>query len=105
MKAGMQRDENLVKGADRHEMELANKFNDSITQVGLIDEEKYPETYKEIQIIANQLEKGSMKPDDFKKEFKDIIEDESLDQSAPSTAKSDWKPLKSIIKENEIEQM
>jgi hypothetical protein len=105
MKKDIQRDDNLVKGADRHEMELANKFNNNIQQVGLIDKENYPETYKEMQVIADQFEKGNMKKEDFQKEFKDIIEDDSLDQNAPATAKAGWKPLKEIRKENDIEQM
>ena len=105
MKKGMQRDENLVKGADRHEMEKDNKFNDKIKNVGDIDENEYPETYKEIQILIDQCIQGQIKEDDFQKDFTSIIEDTSLDVKKPSTAKSNRKPLSQIIKENDIQQM
>lgn len=98
MKGGMQRDKSLTKGTDRHEMEFENKFNDDITSVGTIDENTYPETYKEIIIIGEQLEQGTITPVDFQKDFKDIIEDPTLDTSA--TPK-----LTDLIKQNDIQQM
>jgi len=36
-------------------MEEGNKFNEAIQNVGNIDIENYPETYKEIQILADRL--------------------------------------------------
>ena len=98
MNGGMQRDKSLTKGADRHEMEFENKFNDDITSVGTIDENTYPETYKEIIIIGEQLEQGTITSLDFQKDFKSIIEDPTLDTSA--TPK-----LTDLIKQNDIQQM
>ncbi|MFA7298701.1 MAG: hypothetical protein WC010_03595 [Candidatus Absconditabacterales bacterium] len=95
MKGGMQRDENLVKGADRHAMELENNFK-NIDKLATIDETNYPETYKEIQIIKDELIQGAINEDTFRKDFKSIIEDKTLDAS---------NPVSNIIKENNIQQM
>lgn len=92
---GMQRDENLVKWADRHAMELENNFK-NIDKLATIDETNYPETYKEIQIIKDKLIQGAIDKDDFKKDFKYIIEDKTLDAS---------NPVSKIMKENDIQQM
>lgn len=114
MKSGMQRDENLVKGADRHEIEEANKFNESIKNVGNIDEENYPRTYEAINNLSKQLigDANSLPPreraiedDEFKKQFRAIIS-RNLDARKPATATAtDWKPLANIIKDNDIQQM
>jgi len=98
MKGGMQREKNLTTGVDRHEMEFENKFNDNITSIGTIDENTYPETYKEIIIIGERLEQGTITPVDFQKDFKDIIEDPTLDTSASPK-------LTDLIKQNDIQQM
>ncbi len=55
MKSGMQRDENLVKGADRHEMEEGNKFNEAIKNVGNVDEANYPRTYAALDTLAKEI--------------------------------------------------
>lgn len=114
MKKGMQRDENLVKGADRHEMEEANKFNEAIKNVGNIDEENYPRTYEAVNNLAQQLigDANSMPPrqkgiadNDFQDQFRAIIR-RNLDARKPATATAtDWKPLADIIKDNDIQQM
>ena len=96
MKWGMQRDPNLVKWADRHAMELENKFNENIDKVGVIDEANYPETYKEIQILKDKLIQGAIDEGHFKDDFKSIIEDKTLDAS---------NPVSKIIEANDIQQM
>ncbi|MBU0626998.1 hypothetical protein KKH82_06350 [Patescibacteria group bacterium] len=55
MEKGMQRDDNLVKGADRHEMEKANNFNDLIENVGNIDQANYPRTYEALDVLAKKM--------------------------------------------------
>lgn len=51
----MQRDENLVKAADRHEMEEANKFNENIKNLSNIDESNYPRTYAALDDLAKKM--------------------------------------------------
>ena len=63
-------------------MELENNFK-NIDKLATIDETNYPETYKEIQIIKDKLIQGAIDKDDFKKDFKYIIEDKTLDASNP----------------------
>ena len=76
-------------------MELENNFK-NIDKLATIDETNYPETYKEIQIIKDKLIQGAIDKDDFKKDFKYIIEDKTLDAS---------NPVSKIMKENDIQQM
>lgn len=105
MKKGMQRDDNLMKWADRHEMEEENKFNDTIKKVGVIDEANYPDRYKEIQLLSDKLINGTIAQADFKDDFTAIIDDKNLDANKPTTASADRKPLEQIIKKNDIQQM
>ncbi len=114
MKWGMQRDENLVKGADRHEMEEANKFNEAIKNVGNIDKENYPRTYEAIDTLAKQItgNANTMPPRQrwiadnlFQDQFKAIIR-RNLDTKKPTTATAiNRKPLAQIMKDNDIQQM
>jgi len=76
-------------------MELENNFK-NIDKLATIDETNYPETYKEIQIIKDELIQGAINEDTFRKDFKSIIEDKTLDAS---------NPVSNIIKENNIQQM
>jgi hypothetical protein len=77
-------------------MELENKFNDKIEQISVIDEANYPETYKKIQSIKDQLIQGTIDKVHFQEDFKKTIEDKTLDAS---------NPVLKIIKENDIQQM
>ena len=114
MKWGMQRDENLVKWADRHEMEEGNKFNEAIKNVGNIDKNNYPRTYAAIDALAKQItgDGNTMPPRQrgiadnlFQDQFRAIIR-KNLDTTKPTTATAtDWKPLAQIIKDNDIQQM
>jgi len=116
MKWGMQRDENLVKWADRHEMEEENKFNEAITNVGNIDQENYPRTYAALDALAKQLTgDANTLPDSrkqgisdklFQQQFTTIIR-KNLDTNKPATAiePPTRKPLAQIIKDNDIQQM
>ena len=76
-------------------MELENKFQ-NIDTLAVIDETHYPDTYKEIQILKDKLIQGTISPDDFKKDFKDIVEDKTLDPS---------NPVADLVKANDIQQM
>jgi hypothetical protein len=110
----MQWDENLVKGADRHEMEEANKFNENIKNVGNIDEANYPRTYAALDALAKQMtgDANSMPPrqkgiddKDFQDQFRAIVR-RNLDASRPASATApDRKPLAQIIKDNDMQQM
>lgn len=114
MKDGMQRDENLVKAADRHEMEEANKFNENIKKLSVIDENNYPRTYQELDRLAKKLtgdpndmppRQKKIEPVDFQREFKAIIR-RNLDANKPSTATDpNRKSLADIVKDNDIQQM
>ncbi|MCX6824515.1 MAG: hypothetical protein NT085_05320 [candidate division SR1 bacterium] len=114
MKKGMQRDENLVKGADRHEMEEENKFNEAIKNVGNIDENNYPRTYAALDVLAKQMtgDGNTLPPRQrgindtlFQQQFTAIIR-RNLDTTRPATATdANRKPLAQIIKSNDIQQM
>ncbi len=114
MKWGMQRDENLVSAADRHEMEEGNKFNDAIKNVGDIDEANYPRTHEAIDTLAKQMtgDGNTMPPRQkgiadnlFQQQFTAIIR-KNLDTNKPATATHpDRKPLAQVIKSNDMEQM
>ena len=114
MKWGMQRDENLVKWADRHEIEEENKFNEAIKNVGNIDENNYPRTYAALDTLAKQMtgDGNTLPPRQkgisdtlFQQQFTAIIR-RNLDTTRPATATdANRKPLAKIIKSNDIQQM
>ncbi len=114
MKAGMQRDENLVKGTDRHEMEEANNFKENIKKLSVIDPNNYPRTYQELDRLAKELtgdpndmppRQKKIEPADFQIKFKAIIR-RNLDANKPNTATDpNRKSLTDIIKDNDIQQM
>jgi len=114
MKKGMQRDENLVKWADRHEMEEGTQFNEAIQNVGNIDANNYPRTYVALDTLARQMtgDGNTMPPRQrgitdplFQQQFTAIIR-RNLDTTRPATATdANWKPLAQIIKSNDIQQM
>jgi len=76
-------------------MELENNFK-NLDKIATIDDTNYPETYKEIQILKDRLLQGAISKDDFKDDFKSIIEDKTLDAN---------NPVSNIIKKNDIQQM
>ena len=116
MKKGMQWDENLVKWADRHEMEEANDFNENIENVGNIDDANYPRTYAALDTLAKQLTgDANTRPNPrqrgisdtlFQQQFTSIIR-RNLDTNKPATAiePPTRKPIAEIIKDNDIQQM
>lgn len=114
MKSGMQRDENLVKGADRHEMEEGNKFNEAIKNVGNVDEANYPRTYAALDTLAKEItgDANTLPPRQkwiadnlFQQQFTAIIR-RNLDTTKPATATDpDRKSLAQIVKDNDMEQM
>lgn len=112
IKNGMQRDENIVKWADRHAMEFAEKFNENIKQEGLISQENYPRTREKIDEIAKKLtgnapdREQNINENLFQEQFTAIIR-RNLDTNKPASAiePPQWKPLAEIIKDNDIVQM
>ena len=106
--------ENLMDAADRHEIEEENQFNESIKNVGNIDEDNYPRTYAALDTLAKQItgDGNTMPPRQkgiadnlFQDQFKAIIR-KNLDTTKPATATdTNWKPLAQIIKDNDIQQM
>ena len=108
--------ESWQSAAHRHQIEKQENLADNLNSLVDIDEVNYPQTRAELDTLIDDFTwknhnwTGWISEDDFKTRFKYILErsgkpGKGLDETAPTWASSDWKPISKIIRSNKIDSL